>query len=203
MSEPAPSRAAPSLDARCAEHADCPASIICARCGSYACDDCRYEGEDYLEYCARCISRAPPLATQDSRLIAAMVDNFVVVLPALMVILYQDLTYGASLELLGGPLIPWAMMSVLGMCGLQLVLVVRNGQSLGKRLMRIRVVRTDGRPAELWRLVLLRTLLPVTANKLLGYPAMLDVLFIFTRKRRCLHDLLADTKVVKVNAHTR
>jgi uncharacterized RDD family membrane protein YckC len=67
---------------------------------------------------------------------------------------------------------------------------------MGKRLLEIRVVRSDGAQASLGRIFLLRNVV----NGLLGFIplyALVDVLFIFSEQRQCIHDRLADTIVVK------
>ena len=72
---------------------------------------------------------------------------------------------------------------------------------LGKRLLGIRIVRGDGSRATLGRLVV-RRYLPVylvQALPTIGIGAsLLDQVFVFRASRRCLHDDIADTKVIKV-----
>jgi len=60
----------------------------------------------------------------------------------------------------------------------------------------IRVVRTDGSPASLGRVIWLRNIL----NSVLGIVplyGLIDSLFIFAESRQCLHDKIADTIVIK------
>ncbi|HEX5109348.1 MAG TPA: RDD family protein [Vicinamibacterales bacterium] len=93
---------------------------------------------------------------------------------------------GATITLIAGAV--W--------CWFTIRYVKRNGQSIGKKLLDIKVVRTDGSPASLARIFWLRNVV----NSLLGFvPAypIVDVLFIFGEGRQCLHDKLADTIVVK------
>lgn len=72
------------------------------------------------------------------------------------------------------------------------------GQSIGKRLLSIKVVRSDGKPIEFWRVLLLRNLLMSLLAQLCGVIAIADALMIFSEKRQCLHDLIADSIVVEV-----
>ena len=79
-------------------------------------------------------------------------------------------------------------------------LLARRGQTVGKAALGVRIVRKDGSPASLVQLLLVRygigyvlTMVPVVGQ---GY-ALLDVLLIFRESRRCLHDVIADTIVVK------
>lgn len=81
-----------------------------------------------------------------------------------------------------------------------MVLIHRYGQTIGKRMFKIKIVRTDGSRCSLLRYIFARWL-PVTlmgAIPLIGYIAQLvDPLMIFRSDQRCLHDLIADTIVVK------
>jgi uncharacterized RDD family membrane protein YckC len=76
----------------------------------------------------------------------------------------------------------------------------RYGQTVGKRALGIRIVRTSGEPATLGRIFLLR-FLPVTllgAVPILGNVlTLVDILLIFRDSQKCLHDQFADTIVVK------
>ena len=88
---------------------------------------------------------------------------------------------------------------------LQALLIALRGQNLGKLLVGVRVVRADnGAPAGFLRGVLLRFALPVTLVMVLngffmfGFVFLLiDYGFMFREDRRCLHDLMAGTKVVR------
>jgi uncharacterized RDD family membrane protein YckC len=78
-------------------------------------------------------------------------------------------------------------------------LLATRGQTVGKALLKVRIVRSDGSPASFGRIVGLRylptsliTLIPVVGM----FYALLDCLLIFRRSRRCLHDNIADTIVV-------
>jgi uncharacterized RDD family membrane protein YckC len=78
---------------------------------------------------------------------------------------------------------------------LNLLFVVRNGQSIGKKIIGIKVVRTDGSRASLARIFWLRNVV----NTLLGIIplyGLIDILLIFGDQRQCIHDKLADTIVI-------
>ena len=78
-------------------------------------------------------------------------------------------------------------------------LIATRGQTVGKALLKIRIVRSDGSPASFGRIVGLRYL---PTSVLASIPVigtiygLLDVLLIFRASRRCLHDNIADTIVV-------
>ena len=81
----------------------------------------------------------------------------------------------------------------------QLVLLHRYGQTFGKKLVGIKIVRSDGSRAGLGRIFALRYLVPgvIGAIPLLGpLFSLIDPLFIFGEEKRCLHDMIADTIVV-------
>lgn len=86
--------------------------------------------------------------------------------------------------------------------GVQLWMLTTRGQTIGKRLLNIRIVLflDNGAPGFLhaW---LLRNFVPgiISLVPYLGFIFMLvDALFIFSEQRRCIHDHIAGTKVVKV-----
>jgi uncharacterized RDD family membrane protein YckC len=76
------------------------------------------------------------------------------------------------------------------------LLVARYGQTMGKRLLEIRVVRSDGSQASLGRIFWLRNVVNGLL-KLIPFYGLVDVLLIFGERRQCIHDLIADTIVVK------
>ena len=81
----------------------------------------------------------------------------------------------------------------------QLVQLHRTGQTFGKKMLGIKIVRNDGSRAGLGRIFWLRMFVPgfVGAIPLVGgLFGLIDPLFIFGEEKRCLHDLIADTIVV-------
>jgi uncharacterized RDD family membrane protein YckC len=91
---------------------------------------------------------------------------------------------------------------IIGMLGIsiyQWVLLVRDGQTIGKRMARIQVIRCeDGHPPSFVHGVLLRSWLNALLSQLTcGVYGLVDILFIFREDRRCIHDYLAGTMVVQ------
>ncbi len=71
-----------------------------------------------------------------------------------------------------------------------------NGQSIGKKACSIKLVRRDGSAVSLSRVIWLRNVL----NNVFGFfplYGLIDALFIFGEARRCVHDHIADTIVIK------
>ncbi len=88
------------------------------------------------------------------------------------------------------------------------VLLHRYGQTIGKKVMGLRVVRVDGRRASFARLFVLRWFMMAFVAWIADIAApsqddvggcgvwLVDALFIAGPGRRCLHDLIAGTRVV-------
>jgi uncharacterized RDD family membrane protein YckC len=72
-----------------------------------------------------------------------------------------------------------------------------RGQSIGKSLLRLRVVpsTSDDEPPGFVSGVIVRWLL-MWLSYLIIIPAVVDFFFLFRDDRRCLHDYLADTRVI-------
>jgi len=97
----------------------------------------------------------------------------------------------------------WFYVGVLGalvVLAIDLTLLARNGQTIGKKLLGIKVVRVDGSPVSLFRVFFLRyvcntllTLIPVFGSLY----SLVDCLMIFSESRRTVHDRIADTIVIK------
>jgi uncharacterized RDD family membrane protein YckC len=93
------------------------------------------------------------------------------------------------------------------LCVITAVLVARNGQTIGKKLLGIRVVRSNGAPAGLGRIFWLRNVaasapsllqLGSSGLALAGFVySLVDELMIFGDTRQCLLDRIADTIVVR------
>jgi len=103
--------------------------------------------------------------------------------------------------MLWGPGTLLTLVALLIWCVVTAWLVANNGQSIGKRLVGIKIVRTDGSRASLARIFLLRNVVSGLPNLLpylgLLYQLIIDPIFIFQDSRRCLHDMIADTIVVR------
>ncbi|MDX2011973.1 MAG: RDD family protein [Myxococcaceae bacterium] len=195
------------VGAQCALHPEVAAAAICARCGSFACTSCvSWSGGAAL--CARCLGAPKPLGSRGLRFLANFVDTMVVLAPT-MVGVFVVAIVGAATDgskgrdddaaaLVGGV----AMLAVFGGlvvgAAVQVLMQLKYGQSVGKRLLKLRVVRVDGSPVDVWRLVLLRNVVPHVAAQLCGLIGLVDAAFIFGAEQRCLHDLIADTIVIDV-----
>jgi uncharacterized RDD family membrane protein YckC len=82
----------------------------------------------------------------------------------------------------------------------QMVLTSRTGQSLGKRIVKTRIVKLDGSPPGFMHGVFLRTWVTglLGAIPYLGtLVSLADLLMIFRSDRRMLHDHIAGTNVIQ------
>jgi uncharacterized RDD family membrane protein YckC len=122
------------------------------------------------------------------------------ILAAIMIPVLMPAGGGEPDPVVLGIVISVMVAATVALLAVNLVLLHRHGQTIAKRWLSIRVVRSDGSHCALLRIIFARWL-PVTvlgAIPLLGYAVSLaDALFIFREDRRCLHDLIADTIVVR------
>jgi uncharacterized RDD family membrane protein YckC len=76
-----------------------------------------------------------------------------------------------------------------------------QGQTIGKRLLKLKMLRQDGSPVAMVRLLVHRSLV-FTGLGMIPYIGwfivLVDILLIFRPDRNTLHDDLADTKVVRL-----
>ncbi|OTG70285.1 RDD family protein [Acinetobacter sp. ANC 4169] len=85
------------------------------------------------------------------------------------------------------------------MLGIQAFMLAKSGQSIGKKLTKIKIVDADsGEKVSLMRAFTLRSFIFIVLNLLfMPFITIIDHVFALTEKRQTLHDKLAKTKVVK------
>ena len=143
-------------------------------------------------------------ADRGTRLGASILDGIIfgamVYVPMLFGAMVSGATAAATGESGPNPMavvgISLAVIGFIVWCWLTIMYMSRNGQSIAKKLLSIKVVRTDGSPISLGRLIWLRNIV----NMLLGFIplyGLVDALYIFGETRQCLHDKLAGTIVIK------
>ena len=99
---------------------------------------------------------------------------------------------------MGGPAIATVALLVLGIAGVpyQVALLRREGQTVGKFLLRIRIVDEEtGVKGTVFSNIVLRYFVNWLLTLIPPY-VVIDHAFIFAKNRRCVHDYLAGTKVV-------
>lgn len=147
-----------------------------------------------------------PLAGRGRRLTATLIDMALVPLLSVLLIMMADVLEDAE-DYANDQWMIWVLLlaiaSYLLLNGYGLW---RTGQTLGKRVLGIAIVAAhDQAPTPLWKLICLRALffpvlflilLAATLSPLALLP-VLDQIFIFGKNRRCLHDYVSGTVVVR------
>jgi len=179
----------------------------CVRCGRVFCGDClvMLKGQPY---CASCKteqaldvqSGVDPTQAQYATLLrrfgALFVDNIIIGIP------FQILSFAgqAAAIMFKNAWLQIAISLVLMLVAMaanivyEALMVRRNGQTVGKMALKIKVVRMDGGPVsnrEAW----MRPVVRLFAGMLCAadyFPAF------FTPDRTCLHDMAAKTRVINV-----
>lgn len=187
--------------ALCGNHAGVAATNICARCGTFICATCSV-GTQSGVFCPRCFTPSYTLGDRGKRFVANIVDNLVATGPMILGLVAWLLIEGVRGERRTGDAAAFLMFGGMGLglvvgVSIQIVMQVRLGQSVGKRLLGLKVVRVDGSACELWRLILLRNVAVHALAQLCGFVGIIDALMIFSAQQRCLHDLMADTVVIE------
>ena len=147
---------------------------------------------------------APELASLGQRFAAACIDFGIFLLLSIGIVSIASQTNFTPYNLPLNDQIVQAsgFFAILVYIIVQLVSIANSAQSLGKRALKIQVVRKDTLfPCNTSRYVWLRWALPtaIYCIPLIGlFFMLLDNLLVFAADRRCLHDKIADTLVVKV-----
>lgn len=193
----------------CRNHADVEEGVqLCARCSQPFCADCIVNIRNE-PFCGACkteklldlqsgYTAGLQLAPLGNRFAAMFIDGLIIYVPT-MALLFVAVFALAGTHNEDAVIV--AMFSVLilwwiGTLVYEALLLARNGQTLGKRIMHVRVVRPDGSAistAQAWGRSALRAVL-ISAFSLLNYvPAFA------TKDKTCVHDLVAGTRVVRAD----
>ncbi len=150
------------------------------------------------------------LAGRFTRLSAVMVDGILLLAILMPVQILTGYREGVTIQQAGWlEQIAMSLLGIMVMLMLNGYLLFTRGQTIGKMLTGIQIVDfTSGRLLPFWRvyvfrylwmlpLVLIVALIPGTVDDLLiNIVFLIDALMIFGANRRCLHDLIAGSKVV-------
>lgn len=147
-------------------------------------------------------NRTPELEPADrlTRLFAVLIDSAMIFVLALIGALILPWFIGANISTGTQAAVGFAaIIALLSWLGYNLKLMHDFGQTFGKKVMGIKVVRTDGSRLDLIRWITHRVLVIglIGAIPYVGWIVSLaDVVFIFRDSRQCLHDQIADTMVI-------
>jgi uncharacterized RDD family membrane protein YckC len=151
------------------------------------------------------------LATRGSRLGAKILDGLIMGGPFLVILVLGlarvgmtrgQTVFGIWSQVLAhaGPGLYIGGAIELALFGVTVALVYRNAQTLGKKLCGIKIARLDGSRATLARIFFLRYLPGAILNlvPVIKYCyGLANPLFIFGEARRCIHDYIAGTIVIR------
>jgi uncharacterized RDD family membrane protein YckC len=138
------------------------------------------------------------LASRGKRFVGALVDSLFLMLgaaPGFVLVIAtadgnEELSMLAVAAMLGGMLIVGIV---------NWVMITNSGQSIGKRLLGMQIIKIDtGELPGFVHGVLLRSWVPALINQACNLFGLIDALWIFGEERRCLHDLIAQTVVIEV-----
>ncbi|MFL6605520.1 MAG: RDD family protein [Steroidobacteraceae bacterium] len=143
-------------------------------------------------------------AGRGTRLVGVILDSLILTAMVYIPLLIGMRANGPLLLANGhfNPMVLFGAGSALGVIGLiawgwlTILFVSRNGQSMGKKMLGIKVVRSDGSRASLGRIFWLRNVVN-TVLAFVPFYGLVDALLIFGDARQCVHDKIADTVVVK------
>ena len=144
------------------------------------------------------------LASLSDRLAAALLDFLIITIPfiAVLIVGYKFINFAEALGKFG---LVFNLINLFVSQSLFLLinanLLRKNGQTVGKKIMSIKIVDTNNRIPPFFESYVLRYFVPAL---LMFVPvfglvmALIDFLLIFSRERKCVHDHLAGTKVVSI-----
>jgi uncharacterized RDD family membrane protein YckC len=150
-----------------------------------------------------------PLASWGSRVGATIIDLLVLLIPAaiLTALLIGGYDTDSSTgELIGVSILSFLLWSAIVLLYAPLLMIrggERNGQTLGKQLVGIRVVRDSGEPFGFWwavlREVVVKNLLVGVASSIVPLiPWLLNILWpLWDGENRALHDMVVKTHVIR------
>jgi uncharacterized RDD family membrane protein YckC len=147
------------------------------------------------------VSGHPELAGRGMRLLSVLIDGLIQggIYWAITLVAFRSLSpKGGGMGV--GMIIGQVLLGFVIFIALQAYLLHTEGQTIGKKLLGLRIVRSDGSRATIGRLLGLRYLVGwiVVMIPFIGaIYALVDCLLIFRESRQCLHDNIADTIVVK------
>ena len=194
----------------CRNHPDVMEGVRhCSRCGGAFCNDCTVTIGDRL-YCATCKNEQLldvrsgfdrsrlNFAGVLRRFAAQFIDGLIFNIPLMVVfitVIVGTVRHGGRqppfwLNFIGFPVI-FVMLVYEG-----LMLQFKNGQTLGKMALKVRVVQADGSPitaGQAWGRAGMRVLLGIFCAGIIDYiPAF------FTDEKTTLHDMAASTRVIGI-----
>lgn len=150
------------------------------------------------------VSSETELASPWIRLLAAFIDGLILMVFIVPIQLSMGIYDGFPEKMVQPDIQTTFIIAILAMIAYVAVnayTLHKNGQTLGKLICKIKIVRVDHSKATLSRIILARYIPTnfVAQIPLVGWViGLVDVLLIFRKSRQCLHDNIANTVVIKI-----
>lgn len=157
-----------------------------------------YASPDAVSAPRQTTSATGVLASRAARLAAVMIDYVCALLVTLPVLSSAVLVAASEQQALNGVGIMATLAGFLVLGIVQASYLVREGQTIGKKLMKIRIVGHLDEVVPHWPRVLAVRYVLNTMMRQIPLYAFVDVMFIFGAEQRCVHDYLAGTKVIEI-----
>jgi uncharacterized RDD family membrane protein YckC len=143
----------------------------------------------------------PKLADRSDRLAACVLDSVIIFIPNLILVFFFydfDSFWNNIAQRNIFMMLAYTSSFALVYLLLNGYLLYKHGQTIGKRVMDIKIVDMNNKVPSILRSYFLRTFLFTCIGYIpvLRIASIIDPFFIFSKEKRCLHDYLAKTKVV-------
>ncbi len=144
------------------------------------------------------------LASRWSRLWASIIDTMIFGICMALIIYFTN-----GIELVNGEMITkestpyWVIIELLNLLlfmGINYKFLINNGQTIGKIILKIKIVDlnnelpTKSSLLKRYSFYFLPPYIPVIG----GIISTLNILFIFGKEKRCIHDIIAKTRVINI-----
>lgn len=147
------------------------------------------------------VSDSSKLATRSARLGGAVIDTLLailVILPIMYATGFMDRAQAGEQVLTDTIL--YGLLALVLFLAMHGYLLAKYGQTIGKRIAKTRIVSVNDEKILPLRKVFVFRYLPFSVVSQIpfigGLLSIVNVLFIFREDRRCVHDLVAGTKVI-------
>jgi len=143
-----------------------------------------------------------PLASRWARLGASIIDS-IIMMVVLLPVMFLTGGFDGIMEGVQPGFVYTLGMGLLGFVvffAINYKFLITSGQTVGKKVLEIKIVDLNGSVPLFQPQLLIRYavyLLPGQIPVVGQFISIINILFIFGKEKRCIHDLIAKTKVVK------
>jgi uncharacterized RDD family membrane protein YckC len=144
------------------------------------------------------------LATRWTRLVAFIIDFSIIVLVSVALLYFFQLLEPMQTAKVNEPILHGIVIFIASFSAFVIVnqkLLLEQGQTVGKKIMKIKILNDNNEVPNKTDFIK-RYLFMFAVNQAPGIIAdigLINYLFIFRKDRKCVHDMLAKTKVVREN----